>query len=59
MLSNNAVRYMVTIPEHYIEVKIVSRSGHELPEGQVEEILKKYVEKINREISVLSDGSAP
>ena len=50
---------MVEIPEHYVHVKIISLSGHEPPAEKVEEIVKKYVREIDREISALSRGSAP
>jgi hypothetical protein len=46
---------MVEIPEHYVEVRIISRSGHELPAHLVERIMKKYADEINKELNALCD----
>jgi hypothetical protein len=46
---------MVAIPEHFVEIRIISRSGRELPEEEVKKIVEKHSKEIGQEISGLLD----
>jgi len=49
---------MVEIPEHYIEIRIISLSGRELTDTRVKNIVEKYLKEMERALSDLSGESA-